>query len=206
MSSDDTNTIFTPLPDPRGEKPEALNEVEPVIAKRHGRREFVIGDLHFYDPNVIIYNARPFESVQEMNNYMIEQWNSVVEDEDTVFVIGDFFDFHHCTKEQAYEIMDQLKGSIVLIKGNHDDHLEYFYEYGLRVIEYPILKDGFWFLSHEPMFVTNAAPYANIFAHVHINPMYKTVSTRSFCASAERHNYTPVLLDDAKRAIRECNE
>jgi calcineurin-like phosphoesterase family protein len=206
MSFDDTNMLFTPLHDPRGEKPETMNEVEPVMAKRHGRREFVIGDLHFYDPNIIIYQNRPFESVQEMNEYMIRQWNSVATNDDTVYVAGDFFDFHHCTKQEAYDILDRLNGNIVLIKGNHDDHLDYFYEYGLTVIEYPILKDEFWILSHEPIFVTETAPYANIFAHVHLNPMYKTISTRSFCVSAERHNYTPVLLDDAKRAIRECNE
>lgn len=199
---------ITPLPDPCGERPVSDRlkvELNPqtVIAKRKPR-EFVIGCLHFFDPGIINMAPRNFKSVQEMNAYMIEKWNSVVEEDDTVFVIGDFFDFHHCGREEAYEILDQLNGHIILIKGNHDDHLSYFYDYGIQVIEYPILKDEFWILSHEPMFVTEAAPYANIFAHVHLNPMYKTVSSRSFCASAERHDYTPVLLSEAKRLVRQA--
>jgi calcineurin-like phosphoesterase family protein len=202
MSFADTNIIFTPLPDPRGEKPETDSLVQQVADKSNKRREFVTGDQHFFDPNIMLYNSRSFDTVDEMNAYMINQWNSVVEDDDTIFVLGDFFDFHHCGQEEAYAILDQLKGNIILIKGNHDDHLQYFYDYGIQVIEYPIIKDGFWFLSHEPMFVTETAPYANIFAHVHLNPMYKTVSSRSFCVSVERHDYKPVLLSEAKDAIR----
>jgi calcineurin-like phosphoesterase family protein len=201
MSFCDTNINFTPLPGPGREKPEAASVVKQVSDKRNKHREFVTGDQHFFDPNIMLYNSRPFDTVGEMNTYMVNQWNSVVEDDDTVFVLGDFFDFHHCDRKEAYAILDQLKGNIVLIKGNHDDHLQYFYDYGIQVIEYPIIKDEFWFLSHEPMFVTETAPCANIFAHVHLNPMYKTASSRSFCVSVERHDYKPVLLSEAKRLI-----
>ena len=172
-----------------------------------GSREFAIGDLHFYDSNIILYNERPFSSVDEMNQFMIDQWNSVVNNNDIVFMLGDFFDFDHCDDIQVFEILDQLNGHIILIAGNHDrDNLDVFRAYGIEVIEYPIVKDGFWFLSHEPMFVTETAPYANIFAHVHTNPMYRTVSSRSFCVSAERHNYVPVLLSAIKKVVLEYKE
>lgn len=196
------NYKFESLPDPRGETHRVLEQSAMEMRKKTPK-EFVIGDLHYFDPDIIQMSPRAFSSVQEMNEYMIKQWNSEVDEDDTVFVIGDFFDFHHCSREEAYEILDQLKGNIILIKGNHDDHLQYFYDYGIQVIEYPILKDGFWLLSHEPMFVTEAAPYANIFAHVHLNPMYKTVSSRSFCASAERHDYKPILLSEIKKLVRQ---
>ena len=233
----DRNSKFTPLPDPQGLPIEKLNaekinnlmrSVDHTVAQPNigsvqmpdkdivamheeevtcGSREFVIGDLHFYDPNIIQYSPRDFTSVQEMNQFMASQWNSVVNNNDTVFMLGDFFDFDHCDDIQVFEILDQLNGHIILIAGNHDrGNLDVFRAYGIEVIEYPIVKDGFWFLSHEPMFVTETAPYANIFAHVHLNPMYKTVSSRSFCASAERHNYVPVLLSEAKRMVRECVE
>lgn len=42
----------------------------------------------------------------------------------------------------------------------------------------------------------------NLFAHVHDNPEFKSVSKRSFCTSAERINYTPILFDDIKAQIQ----
>ena len=196
---------FTPLPDPRGDAPKTSKQIAVATQIQDSKpREFVIGDNHFYDPDIINMSPRQFSSVQEMNEYMIKQWNDTVNDNDTVFVLGDFFDFHNCDREEAYEILDQLRGTIILIKGNHDDHLNYFYDYGIQVIEYPILKDEFWIMSHEPMFVTEAAPYANIFAHVHFNPMYNTISSRSFCVSAERHDYKPVLLSEIKKMVRQA--
>lgn len=201
----DENRRFEPFPDPRGEKPSTQEKRESAVKVRDPR-EFIIGDNHFYDSNIINY-CRDFASVLEMNEYMVENWNSVVENNDTIFVLGDFFDFSNCTETQAIEILNRLNGRKILIVGNHDKGYEEFYRSnGVEVIDYTIVKDGFWFLSHEPMFVTEAAPYANIFAHVHTNPMYRTVSSRSFCASAERHDYTPVPLSEAKRMVVEYKE
>lgn len=191
---------FIPLPDPCGIKSEIAFEATELKGET---KEFVIGDLHYFDTNIILYGPRDFDSVEEMNQFMIDHWNSVVTNNDTVFVLGDFFDFDNCTDDEMCSVLDNLQGNIILIAGNHDrGHLDRIRNYGIEVIEYPIIKDGFWFLSHEPMFVTEAAPYANIFAHVHLNPMYRTVSTRSFCVSAERIGYTPILLSRVKELVR----
>jgi calcineurin-like phosphoesterase family protein len=205
MTQNNTNykdKQFIPLPDPKGTKPDVVGK---MIELSNQPREFVIGDSHFYDPDIILFNDRPFVTVEEMNEYMTKQWNSVVEGNDTVFMLGDFFDFNHCDENDVRNIVDRLNGVIVLIVGNHDmPHLDWLANAGIKIIEYPILKDGFWLMSHEPLFVAEAAPYANIFAHVHLNPMYKTVSSRSFCASAERHDYVPVLLSDIKKMVRQA--
>ena len=169
----------------------------------------VIGDLHFYDPNIIKMGPRDFESVEQMNQYMIDEWNSVTGEHDTVIVNGDFIDLLHCSIEQAYAIIDQLKGKIVLILGNHDIvHEQVLRNYGprLEVIPYTIVKDEFWIISHEPQYVSTAAPYANVYAHVHMNPTYKDVSSRSFCTSAERLRYRPILWEDIVCAVLSYKE
>ena len=51
---------------------------------------FVISDHHFYHENIIKYCNRPFNSLREMNYTMIEKWNSVVSENDTVLHLGDF--------------------------------------------------------------------------------------------------------------------
>lgn len=209
--------IFQPLPDPSG-VPQNMSEAMKVrdelakkvfdeAVKNPTGKERIIGDLHFYGRSIIHSSPRRFTSVEQMNEFMIKEWNSVTADEDTVIVNGDFIDFEHCTVEQAYEIIDRLKGSIILILGNHDRPYEGLLRaYGarLQVIPYPILKDDFWIISHEPKFVSIASPYANVFAHVHLNPMYKDVSPRSFCTSAERIGYKPVLWSYVKEAVRYC--
>lgn len=205
------NRKFEPLPDPRGEQPkysDMMKERNELYKKVLGQigNERIIGDLHYFDKNIIGMAPRNFKSVAEMNDHMIESWNSVTEPDDTVIVNGDFIDFGNCTVEEGYDIINRLNGRrITLIVGNHDKpFLDILREYGprLEVIEYSIIKDQFWIISHEPQYVSNAAPYANIFAHVHLNPMYRDVSSRSFCTSAERLDYKPILLEDAMNAVR----
>ena len=54
-------------------------------------RTFVIADPHFGDPNIIKFENRPFPSVEEMDQTLIDNWNYRVEEpDDTVYVLGDF--------------------------------------------------------------------------------------------------------------------
>ena len=46
---------------------------------------FVTSDTHFNHKNIIEYCKRPFKDTLEMNEYIIEKWNSVVKDEDIVY-------------------------------------------------------------------------------------------------------------------------
>ncbi len=164
---------------------------------------FFIADTHFGDEGILRYENRPFDSVDSMNKTIIQNWNSVVSESDTVFVVGDFI-----SDLKYLPIIDELKGRIKLIVGNHDipfiDELSRYK--GVEVIDYPIILDGFWMVSHEPMYVTKNAPYANIFGHIHNNPMYLTVSIRSYCVCVERNNYTPVEFGYIKKCVREENK
>ena len=78
---------------------------------------FYISDLHFGHYNIIRFDNRPFMSVEEMNKTLIENWNSVVNKEDTVYILGDFC---WLTEDEWIKILKQLNGNKVLIKGNHD--------------------------------------------------------------------------------------
>ena len=70
---------------------------------------FFTSDTHFDDPYSIEYFQRPFESVDEMNRLMVEKWNSVITENDTVYHLGDF------TLDGMSHFMkwvNQLKGNI----------------------------------------------------------------------------------------------
>lgn len=51
---------------------------------------FFTSDTHFGHANIINLCNRPFKDVNHMNNMLVENWNSVVSDDDTVFHLGDF--------------------------------------------------------------------------------------------------------------------
>lgn len=78
---------------------------------------WITADLHFWHRNIIKYTKRPFQSVEDMNEAMITNWNSVVGPEDLIYILGDMF---FCGKERAKTILDRLNGQKILIKGNHE--------------------------------------------------------------------------------------
>ena len=52
---------------------------------------YYISDLHFYHANMNAnMDRRGFASFEEMNEYMIEQWNKKVRKNDEVVILGDF--------------------------------------------------------------------------------------------------------------------
>ncbi|WP_252230709.1 metallophosphoesterase [Clostridium sp. ZBS15] len=164
------------------------------------KKIFFIGDTHFGDSHIIDYEQRPFENVEEMDRELINRWNSVVTDDDTIFMIGDF-SLH--PKEKTKEICNKLKGEKILISGNHDNNSEeYYYECGFKnVYQYPIILEEFWMISHKPLYLNKNMPYANIYGHVHGNEMYVDYSKQSFCACVERINYTPISWEQIKEKM-----
>jgi calcineurin-like phosphoesterase family protein len=78
---------------------------------------FFTSDTHFDDEYGLQYFNRPFKSVAEMNQVMVEKWNSLVTDDDTVYHLGDFTleDIRHFTKWK-----NRLNGNLRILPGSHD--------------------------------------------------------------------------------------
>ena len=68
---------------------------------------FFTSDFHVGHTNVIRFDGRPFKDVDEMNQSLIDNWNSVVGDEDVVFYLGDLS--HRCRPEMVKEFVDQTE-------------------------------------------------------------------------------------------------
>ena len=76
---------------------------------------FYIADLHFGHANIIKLSNRPFDSVDEMDEALINNWNKVVSDNDRVYIVGDF-----SFSRDVDKYISRLTGEKFLIKGNHD--------------------------------------------------------------------------------------
>ena len=79
---------------------------------------YYIADCHFFHGALNSkMDKRGFESVEAMNEYMIEKWNNKVTKADTVVILGDL---SLGTVEETNELIHRLKGKLCLIVGNHD--------------------------------------------------------------------------------------
>ena len=78
---------------------------------------YYISDTHYHHRKIIQYENRPFSSIEEMNEAMIQKHNTKVSKGDNVYILGDFA---FSTPEQAINILRRLNGQKFLIYGNHD--------------------------------------------------------------------------------------
>jgi|CXWL01.1.fsa_nt_gi calcineurin-like phosphoesterase family protein len=76
----------------------------------------VTGDTHWGHLNIIKYCKRPFSSVEEMDEMLIQYWNAKVKPNDTVWHLGDF----SFKGKEPREYFNKLNGKILFTIGNHD--------------------------------------------------------------------------------------
>ena len=135
-------------------------------------KTFFISDTHFWHKNVISFERRPYETVEEMNEKMIENWNNTVSDDDVVYHLGDF---GIGNIDKSIEILKRLNGKILLIKGNHDHTKNikkmtpYLDEY-LNAGHYLKSHKYQFYLSHFPMQIGNRPRIFNLHGHIHSHP------------------------------------
>ena len=143
---------------------------------------WIISDTHFFHGNIIKYCNRPFYSYQEMNEYMINSWNSIVSKDDIIIHLGDF-----AFRNKAKEIREKLNGTIFLIRGNHD--LNVSESDGFILIEGRLII-GKYILTHHPLLKEEIPErFTNIHGHIHNKKSFWGLNV-----SVERTNYEPIEL------------
>ena len=146
---------------------------------------------------------RDFDTVEQMNETMIERHNSVVRPQDKVYFLGDVI---MSAKSSALDFLARMNGTKVLIKGNHDlckpqAYLEYF-----KDIRGSHQFDGM-ILTHIPVHPESLARWGlNVHGHLHANrvnlPLAQIPDRRYFNVSMEQINYTPISLEEVKKYVR----
>jgi calcineurin-like phosphoesterase family protein len=124
---------------------------------------FFTSDNHFGHKNIIKYCKRPFNSVKEMNEALIQKWNEVVSPEDTVYHLGDF------AFGEIDDILPRLNGKIILIRGNHDrkSTTKHFETYKAMDFHY---GNYIFRLNHRPIFTSDIEdPYNDNEKYPNIN-------------------------------------
>jgi calcineurin-like phosphoesterase family protein/2'-5' RNA ligase len=156
---------------------------------------YLISDLHLGHGNIIHYCARPFVSsdVKEMNSVLVENWNNVVHQHNTVYCLGDL---SYSRRRNSTEYwLSKLNGDIHYIKGNHHDE-------GVKIAtDYEILhyQQYKFLLVHNPDQLPISWNDWKIHGHKHNNDMknfpFINGEKKTINVSAELVNYRPVNLD-----------
>lgn len=128
---------------------------------------FFTADTHYWHGNSIPYCNRQFDSVEEMNEKLIENWNEVVGNKDIIYHLGDFA---LSSRKRVLEIASRLKGNIIFIIGSHDNpnHLKQITK---QVFDNELIKidKQYIFLSHYCHKVWPKSHYGawHLFGHSH---------------------------------------
>ena len=160
-------------------------------------KTWIISDLHFDHSKIIGYCRRPFKDVDEMNDTMLENWNSTVHSRDSVFFLGDMS--HGRGSRNADWWLQRLHGKISFICGNHDTTP---IRTAYKVYRRPVLaycSDTRMLLSHYPYRPKMWKGWI-IHGHVHNNhaDLYPRINYKRRTAniSAEYIGYKPKLVAD----------
>lgn len=157
---------------------------------------YFTADMHFGHRAIINMQNRPFESVEEMDRVMLQNFNSVVHKNDTVYILGDIC--HHMTIEEADALIRKMNGKKYLIMGNHDKK----YDSGLFEDIRDFMKvsvDGHYFaLMHYPMLSWPKMSLGGYQLHGHIharmdyNKANRAEGIRRYDVGVEANDYFPV--------------
>ena len=163
-------------------------------------------DTHFGHERIIKICDRPYKDVEEMNQALIDNWNSMVMPDHHVFHLGDFA---LGGKHFWEDILSQLNGHVHLILGNHDyqnaraipeDMFASIHDqFQIRIIE-----DGqFITMNHYPLLTWGGIERGvwNAYGHWHTTPKHPLEGTKplQMDVGVDNNDYTPIsylLLKD----------
>lgn len=167
---------------------------------------YLTSDSHFNHANICKYCHRPFTSRSEMNDTLINLWNSVVPADGIVVHCGDFMLPHEVGTKEYEKFWKKLNFSVLLhLKGNHDriECGDYTFE-GKKIIVRDMATievDGVKiFAQHYPCMTWNGD--FHVFGHIHTledgtcygidGDVTKKLRPTQYDVGVDQNHYTPV--------------
>lgn len=171
---------------------------------------YVTSDLHFGHDREFVWGARGYTDVNEMNMKQLEKFNSVVTDEDEVWILGDLVlgDI-----EGGLAFLKQLKGKIHICLGNHDTaKREQAYRdmgWDVQLVARFKYKKISFYLSHYPTITGNGEDNFwqvtwNLCGHLHTQDPFHHIKQgiNSYHIEVDAHNGYPISLDSIIEQIK----
>lgn len=172
---------------------------------------WLTSDLHINHENIIRYAQRPFDSVDEMNESIIDNINERVTHEDTLWILGDVA-MGRDKIQTAKRVLDMLcTKDVHLVLGNHDpaNRIEGLLAAGfVSVDDYKEIrlwnKHSVGILFHYPLMSWNGRNNGSymLHGHIHAKPDYnernRMEGLRRYDVGVDANGYAPVRMDHVK--------
>ena len=175
---------------------------------------WLTSDLHLGHDRDFIWGPRGFNSVEEHDEAIINNWNELVSPDDEVWCLGDLMlgdNYTGCQK------LNQLAGKIYILAGNHDTSTRVQMYANLRPtiltmgLAYILKYQGYrFYLSHYPTIVGNydadkplKQRVIGLCGHVHTqDPFYDADKGLIYHVELDAHGNKPILLDNIIEDIK----
>lgn len=183
-------------------------------------KTWFISDPHFAHANVLKFESEfhSFNSIDEHDQAIIDGWNRLVQEDDTVFFLGDA-SMPRIKLNYLKEIFSKLKGKIVWLRGNHDDHIDpWLWELKkvANIVEFKDYEEIFFsdlthksglrrvVLFHYPILEFNGKFHDSyhLYGHSH-DVVHPIKNAYSVCACIT--GYSPVNFEWVQQKIQEHN-
>lgn len=150
---------------------------------------YFTADTHFGHDRTRILHKRPFDSIEEMNRVLIENWNVTISEKDTVYHLGDF-------GIPDPQIIQHLNGEMYFLPSMDYDNAETVQALSQRAkIIQPntvvVFEDHKFQLIHEPLSAT-ASNNFYLFGHIH---RFQMVKRNGLCVSSDTHFFKPISIE-----------
>lgn len=181
--------------------------MELKFEKGRKKMNYYIADLHIGHKNILRLSNRPFKTMDQMIEKIIENWNKTVKAEDDVYILGDVF---YRYDGNLKELLQKLNGHKHLIIGNHEKQLlknkQALYMFD-SVDSYKEITDTLngktvqIIMCHYPLAEWNGyfRNSIHLFGHIHnntTNDTYKLMKKikNAYNVGADILNFTPQTL------------
>ena len=175
---------------------------------------WLTSDLHFGHDKDFIYKPRGFNSIEEHDIAIIQNWNNLVSWDDEVWLLGDCMLNNN---ESGIRKLNQLAGKIHIICGNHDTATRIQMYANIRPtilvmgLAYILKYQGYsFYLSHYPTLTSNCdndkplkRQLISIAGHCHTQDKFKDMDKGLiYHVELDAHSNKPVLIDDIINDIK----
>ena len=173
-------------------------------------------DWHFNHQKEFVYQARGFDSPEEMNEAIIRRHNSQVRPDDDVFVLGDLMLGGAERIEDGIHCIERINGKLHIIRGNHDSakRWEAYHQLYPKIIELDNAKyfqygKYHFYLSHYASITSNydndkplKQRIINLCGHTHTTNAFQDLQYGAYHVEVDAHDCYPILLDDIIKDLK----
>jgi calcineurin-like phosphoesterase family protein len=173
---------------------------------------YFTSDHHFGHKNILKFSDRPFESVEEMDEALIQRWNEKIKPEDEVYHLGDV---GLMSSGKLRKILDRLNGKIYLINGNHEksaqachSRFEWIKDYYELVVKDDEFERGKQLIAlfHYSIREWNSSHWGtyHLYGHSH-GSLPDDPNSLSFDIGVDCHDFYPLSYEEVKAIMKTKN-